>query len=389
MFRSQEIRILSIGLATLLWVPPLKAAPAPRPPALNALVKYIPDDAYCLMVVNVKEMVTDMIPRRKIAKEVERTLLTGILTEELVQPPWFKECGFKPLQDVEHVVVIRAPKAGSRGDGVGGSPIGLIQGRFDPDKFKAKADQFIREKASELKIRSMKLGDVLISEVPNFGVHFYYCLVDSTTMVVTVEKSRIEEAIKNSVDDKRTKLKNPRFSKLFEEMNPPAAINILALEDMVIGKEETSEIKFGQRIELSKVKTIGDYGIEALQCTVSIGDDLKAKVHVMTKGADKAKEFAEASQKRIAQAIRLTKKNLESCRPKDVEDLDEEERKGLKEKEEEQKQLYQFLTSIEASAKDEILSFETQGDPETLWLGVISTLTWLIQDEFLFNGGIP
>ncbi|MFL5244636.1 MAG: hypothetical protein ACJ8FY_21250 [Gemmataceae bacterium] len=299
-------RVAWPAVALLAFTAPIAAAPAPEPVPASPLEKYFPDDSNGIVLINVKQILASPAYTKMYQKQVE-----GLLAMDQVQP-WLKDCGFNPLKDIDLAAVIMSPSAQPMNSPGSGGPFIIFQGRFDPVKFQAKADQIVKDGMGGGIFKSSKAGDTTIYEVgfPH-GPTFFACLLDKTTLVAAPVKDLAVEALDKAAGKKTTKLKNEALKKKLDKMDPKNSVTMVGMGDMVIGGHSSVTIQCGvQRVE-SHSDTLADNGIETAEAAIVVSDDIKGKVTLTTKDAEKAKELAKTMETGIERAIdEGTKQNI-------------------------------------------------------------------------------
>jgi hypothetical protein len=262
------------------------------------LENYFPDDSNGIFLVNVKQILSSPAYTKNFQKQLE-----GLIAMDQVQP-WLKDCGFDPLKDIDLAAIIMSPSAQPMDSPGSGGPFVIVQGRFDPVKIQAKADQIVKDGLGGGIIKSSKAGDTTIYEVAlPHGPAFFVCLVDKTTLVGAPVKDLAIEALDKAAGKKTTKLKNAALKKMLEKMDPKNSLSVVGLSDMMIGGHSSVTVQCGARRVESHVDTLADNGIESVEAAITVGDEIKGKVTFTTKDANKAKELAKTLEGGIERAI--------------------------------------------------------------------------------------
>ena len=346
-FRRSQVALPILAL--LVFFGPLTAAPAPEPTPASPLEKYFPDDSNGIFLVNIKQILSSPAYTKNFQKQLE-----GLIAMDQVQP-WLKDCGFDPLKDIDLAAVIMSPSAQPTDSPGSGGPFVIVQGRFDPVKFQAKADQIVKDGLGGGIIKSSKAGDTTIYEVAlPHGPTFFVCLVDKTTLVGAPVKDLAIEALDKAAGKKSTKLKNVALKKMLDKMDPKNALRMVGMSDMVIGGHSSVTVQCGARRVESHVDTLADNGIESVEAAITVGDDIKGKVTFTSKDANKAKELAKTFESGIERAIN----------------------KGARENVPEATTMVEVLKSIKTSTKEEKIVMEGHAGAEAIqaFLSVVFTV---------------
>src|SRR5262249_39844351 len=154
------------------------------------LDKYLLDDTDFVLSMNVKQVLSSPAFTKHYQKQVD-----GLLKMEPVQRV-LKDSGFDPLKDVDRLMLAMG-KSGHQVDihpnprgptGPASGPILPLQGRFDPAKLQAKAEQLRKDFPQLLKPHQVGAAQVYeIHDGPRFI--FFVALVDKTTLVAAPRKN--------------------------------------------------------------------------------------------------------------------------------------------------------------------------------------------------------
>jgi len=328
-------------LAILVFLSPIAAAPAPEPAPTAPLEKYFPDDANGVVVFNVKQALSSPVFTKNYQKKVEE-----LLKMDQVQP-WLKDGGFDPLKDIDRIAAVMAPSGQPMNAPGSGAPLLIVQGRFDLEKFVAKADQIVKDGLGGGIIKSSKAGEATLYEVGfPFGPTIFICLVDKNTLMAAPVKDMAVEALDRAAGRKSAKMKNPALQKLLEKMDPKQAVNVAFLGEMIVGGGVTTNIKGGGNVTETHTITLADQGIEAIQGSMTIADDIKGKVAISAKNVEKAKELGKIIEAGLAQAIKEGEK--EAARMKELTSV------------------VDMLKTVKTGVKEDTITLEGQGGPDII-----------------------
>jgi hypothetical protein len=289
----------SLGLPAvvlLLVAVPLSAAELPQ--------KYLLDDTDGLVTVNVQQIVKSPLFAKDVAKLADQGL-----NQEIVQN-LLKDSGFDPLRDLERITVVfgRSSHAVSEEVGKKGfdqrGPLLLLQGRFDPDKLKAKAEQLLKDFPDRLK--SEQEGDATIYSLvtpPGDRPELYITLLDRTTVAASPQKAYLVDALAKAADKKKTQLKYVALEKLLKNLDLKASLGAVAIGDFVVGTSITAMANADPEV---KLKTLGDEGIEAVRGQLIVKDEAKGEVTLVCKDADTAKTLFSSLEQSLGPVIEKT-----------------------------------------------------------------------------------
>jgi hypothetical protein len=337
-----QTRRTSPLLVVFVLASSLGAAPAPEPGAAAPLEKYLPNDATAVLVINVKEILSSPLYAKNFSKQVE-----GLLAMDQVKP-LLADCGFDPLRDIDLAGFAMTPRPLDQPGS--GAPLIVFQGRFDPVKFHAKANQFVKDGLLGFPVKTSKEGDANLFEITlPFGQAIFACLLDKSTLVLAPTKELVLDALEKSSGKKTTKLKSATLKKMLDDMDPKNVVSAAAIGEMVTGGSVSTSCIGVPRTE-SHVMTLVDQGIEAVQAGFSVGDNIKGKVTITAKDADMAKALGKTMEGGLEQAIAdLAKQN-----DKDM------------------KTVLEVLKTIKVNTKDNAIKMEGHGGADSI-LAVIGT----------------
>jgi hypothetical protein len=273
---SSLLRLRGGLLAVALFVPAsaAQAAPAPDENAVK-IDKYLPDDTGGVFVVDVKQILASKTFTKELKKQVEELLKLDQVQMVL------KDTGFDPLKDIDRVVLAITPGA----EGMSG-PFLLVEGRFDAAKLTAKAADLAKQFPI---IKEIEIGKTKAYELGLPGQPAYVALVDKGVFVLSASKPEMAETIEKAGGKRKTEFKSKSLAKLIAKMDPQLAVNVACAGEMPTGGSARS-VPGGGIVRM--VRTLADEGIDAVTGGVSVGEDIKGKIHFTTRDADTAKKLA-------------------------------------------------------------------------------------------------
>jgi len=275
-----------VAVALLLAASAVQAAPAPDAPAAAKIDKYLPDDAGGVFVVDVKQILASMAFTKELKKQLE-----DLLKMDQVQMV-LKDTGFDPFKDVDRVILAITPGA----DGMSG-PFLIVEGRFDAKKLEAKAEELAKQFPI---IKPVEIGKAKMYEInPGHGNPAYMGLVDKGTFVLSDSKQEITEAVEKVGGKRKTEFKSKSLGKLIAKMDPKLAVKVACAGEMPTGGSAMS-VPGGGFVRM--IRTLADEGIDSVTGGITVGDDIKGKIHFTARDADIAKKLAAEFEAGIAEA---------------------------------------------------------------------------------------
>src|SRR5262249_26961726 len=140
-----------------LLAPAAPAAAAPAPPSRPDLSRFLLDDTDFVLVVNVKQILASPLFTKHYQKQAQEFLKNDVVK------PWLEGTDFDPLRDVERLTVVLGPSCFPTDQAGEGGPVVFVQGRFDPDKLRAKAEKMAESMPALLKAHAV--GDAKVFEL--------------------------------------------------------------------------------------------------------------------------------------------------------------------------------------------------------------------------------
>ncbi len=164
-----------------------------------------------------------------------------------------------------------------------------MHGRFDLDKFKAKAEAAAKDNGDILKIHKVLGGKHLLYEVnlPDLDAPFFVALADKNTLLVSPGKDYIVDALKKIGKKDKPVLKNKEFQALLEKVDDRQSLSVAAVK--------TAAVKDALGSLPGDVKDMIDK-IQALAGGLTLSDGVKLEVVATTKNDTEAKDLKESAE---------------------------------------------------------------------------------------------
>jgi hypothetical protein len=328
-------------LAAALLTVATTAAAAPAPPARPDLSRFLLDDTDFVVVVNVKQILASPAFTKNYQKQVQE-LLGGAAVK-----PWLEGTGFDPLKDVERVIAVMGRSCHPADQPGEAGPVVFVQGRFDPDKLRAKADKMAESMPTLLKAHTV--GDVKVFELRGAaGSIGFVCLLDRGTAVFAPRKDQIAEAQARFAGKKKVELKHKALKPLLDKMNPDDSVGFVGLGSMVTGSTTMVKADGMKTTRTVTYRTLGDEGIASIQGAVTVGDEAKGRVTLTAKSDEQAMKLA----KGMTDGLGMAKAELQR----------------VVEKQPQFAPVLNVLQSVRIGSKGRTITLEGQGDAEAVKL---------------------
>jgi hypothetical protein len=271
-------------LAAALLAPAAPAAAAPAPAARPDLSRFLLDDTDFVVVVNVKQILASPAFTKNYQKQVQELL------KNVAVKPWLEGTGFDPLKDVERLVVVMGRSCHPAEQPGEAGPVVFVQGRFDPDKLRAKADKMAESMPALLKAHAV--GDAKVYELRGgAGSIGFIRLLDRGTVMFAPRKDQIADAAARYTGKMKVVLKHKALKPLLDKMKPDDSIGFVGLGSMVTGSSVSVSNDGMKTTRTVKHFTLGEQGIDSIQGAVTVGAEAKGRVTLTAKGDAEAKKL--------------------------------------------------------------------------------------------------
>ncbi len=308
-----------------LWLGGLLVVALAAAPARAAdLDKYLPEDTETIVTLNVRQLVDSKVVK-KIGLDQFKEALKGI--DEVSDA--LKDLGFDPFKDLDSIC-IAGPGGNDQDKG-----LVIVHGKFDVEKFKAKANDAAKNNADVLK-KIHKSGTHEIYEVHIPGdqdVTLFVTIADKGTILAAPGKDYVVDALKRVEAKKNPGLKNKQIQTMIEKMDTTQTLSLGMVGD-ALAKAEVPDEKI--KAALSKIETVSG--------GISVTDELKLEFKIGTKTPADAKEINKTINDGLNQGIGLLALLNE---PKLAPVVD-------------------FLKTVKASAKDKDITIKGKIDAEAI-----------------------
>jgi hypothetical protein len=289
------------------------------------LDKYVPEDTEFLMTVNVRQLLDSAVVKKYGLEPAKEALKSADEVADVL-----KTLDFDPFKDLDQVIM--ASPGGNEQD----KGLIIAHGKFDVDKFKAKAEETAKAKGDVLKIH--KSGNNQIYEVKIQGeqeVTLFVAIASKDTILASPGKDYVVDSLKKESLKKNAGLKNKQLQAMAEKMDPKQSVSIALVGEAFAKAEIPNE---QAKALLAK--------IDAVSGGVTVTDEVKVELGVTTKNAADAKDISKAINDGLNQLILLVGV-LSANEPKLAPALD-------------------FLKSVKTNTKDTSITIKGALDAESI-----------------------
>jgi hypothetical protein len=287
----------AVSLAVLFsLVIPAAAVPLPKGGSgqLGALSdKYLLDDADCIAVLNVRQVLASPAYQKALAGPLGEVLRNDQVAAIL------KDFGVDPLKDIDRICFLagRSSQADNRPGHLAG--FFLFEGRFDPAKVHAGAKKLAK---TVLERGKAKVYELKLAPEPLF-----LAVLDRSHVVLAAKKEHVEDTLDKAAGKKKSGLKNKALAEMLAKIKPEESLSVIATGDMVVGGSSSSVN--GQ--VTSRVVTLAESaGIQSLSVTANMKDEVHVSVTLTATSADKAREIEKFITDGIPQVVAMVGNNL-------------------------------------------------------------------------------
>jgi hypothetical protein len=258
----------------LALVTPILAIPA-QAAEVN---KYLPSDADCILVLNVKQLVNSALVQKHAAAEL-KTMMSGnsAVTKHL------NALGFDPLKDLTSVTFALS---------LGKDPklFAVAEGSFDVAKFEQQGAEVAKDKAGTLKVHkegTRTLYEVKVEQLSP-DKPLFVTFIDNATIAAASDRHYLIDTLNKA---KGSKLKKD-LQELIEKADGQQSI-WFALPASSLLNSDAANVPDAKKIIERMANVTGG---------LAIHKDVKLQVDIVAKDADAAKEIAEKVKEGLDQA---------------------------------------------------------------------------------------
>jgi hypothetical protein len=259
-------------------------------PARADLDPLLPPDTESYVSINVRQVIDSPLFQKQILAPLKQALeeaggekLKGML----------KDLGIDPFKDVDRLTM--ASPGGVEADR------GLIiaHGTFDTAKFKAKAEEAIRDNPDALKLHETALGGgekhtIYEVVIPNQDSSLFVALSGNKLLLASPGKDYVVDALKRARDKKKAGLNNKAFQAVVEKLDPKQSLSLAFL-----GKSLTN----ANNDTVPKFLTDAFGSLEAVGGGLNVTNEIKLDVLLAGKDSDSARRMQTALDKGLKMAL--------------------------------------------------------------------------------------
>lgn len=221
--------------------------------------EYFPQDTQAVVTLNVKQILASPLVKKDQDKIEAGLKSLGEVANVMAA------LGFDPLKDLDRIIISMVGASDQEKATI------LVRGKFNVEKFTAKAKDVAKNMADVLKIH--KDGDNTVYELNTPGQQkpLYLGLMDGTTIIASPQKEGVAEAFAIHSGKKKVALKKELVGLLQKAETSKQSLTIVGL-----GSALGNEIPYGDKI---------DY----ISGGITLKDGIVIEIKIETKDTDAAK----------------------------------------------------------------------------------------------------
>jgi len=266
----RRTRVLGLAVAVTLLAGPARAADIDR---------YLPADTEMVFTVNVRQILGSQL-----AKKAGLEQLRDLLRSQEEVDAVLKELGFDPLKDIDKVIAA-GPGGGEQDKG-----LLIVHGRFNVEKFKARADKAAKDNKESLKVLKVKDGQggeytVYEIQVPGpqgMSQTLFVGFAGGTTLLAAPSKDYLVDGLKVKPDATKARLKNKAFQDVLSKLDEQQSFSIATVGE-ALTKGPLADLPI--KDVLTKVTAVAG--------GVTLADGIKMEFTIGTKQAADARMISE------------------------------------------------------------------------------------------------
>ncbi len=271
-----------LGLLALL------AACLAAPARAGDMDKYLPADSEVVVNVNVRQLLDSPLVKKHALDLAREALKSVDMAEEVL-----KDLGFDPFKDLDRVL------AASPGGADKDRGLLIVHGKFDRDKFKAKAEEAARTNGDILKIRKVPAGTgghhlVYQIDLPDHPLPYFVALADDNTLLASPGKDYVVDALKKAGPKETAALKDKDLQALLEKVDGRQSVSLAAVS-AALKKGALADVPEDLAAVLDKISAVGG--------GLTLGEDIKVEVVITAANAADAKQFRDSADQGLKLAL--------------------------------------------------------------------------------------
>lgn len=258
--------------------------------------KYLLDDTDAVLGLDVKLLLKSPLVQKNYVPLAKKQIQANAEAQKQLV-----EAGFDPFKDVDRILIVHGESCHRTVKGKDEvSPFVIVRGRFDATKIQTKLNQLAQFVPTVFKIHKEKNGTIY--EIAGEKTLFL-AMPDRGTVVGSLFKDQVSDALDKGLNKKQTKLKNGGLKFMISQVNNDHSVWVAALGHAAFSEESSLPIAAGKKVEKNARKKLSDSGIEEISGGVTVSDFLKADFRVQVQDEETAKMITDVVEQFLPQLI--------------------------------------------------------------------------------------
>jgi hypothetical protein len=252
--------------------------------------RYLPADSQIVINVNVRQLLDSELVKKHALDALRDALKSAEAAEEVL-----KDLGFDPFRDLDRLIIA------SPGDSEHDRGLVIAYGRFDPAKFKAKAEEIVKTQGDVLKVLKVPGGkgsQALVYQVspPELPNPLFIALLGDKTLLASPGKDYVVDALRKASARGPAALKDKDFQALLETVDDRQTVSLAAVS-AALSRSLPGAAPPGASDALGKITALGG--------GLTLGEDVQLEVAVSAATVADAREFYNTADKGLKLALGL------------------------------------------------------------------------------------
>ena len=243
--------------------------------------RYLPSDTEAVQTFNLRRLLDSNLVKKHGLDKLQELLKDNDEVQKVLS-----DLGLDPLKDVDSIISANSGADADKG-------IFIVHGRFNVEKFHAKADEAIKDHGDIVKLvkepDGQRVYEVTIPELPQ---NVFVAIAAKDTIVASPSREYIKLALEKGRPEKAV-LKNQEFAKLVAQADGNQVFWLVAKGSVFAKAAAAAPEELKEYLE--KIDTITG--------GIAVTDGVKADFTIAAKSADAAKDLA----KKIEEGLNTAK----------------------------------------------------------------------------------
>jgi hypothetical protein len=260
------------------WLLPCTLVAVALPARAAEVDKFLPNETEAVITLNVRQVLDSPLVKKYGEGEIKKALNKDEKAKKILDA-----LGLDPLKDINSVTIAVPTLAAGKDLNKG---LLIVHGKFDTDKFRAKAEEVVKEEGAALKVH--KVGGYTLYELkppkekgtPAGLEATFLGLVNADTLVAGAAQDAVVEALDKQAGKKTTSV-NKELQGLVEKADAKqslwAVLPASALRKSPLGKGDDAKAFLAK--------------CESISLGVTVADDVKAQLLLAATNATAAKDL--------------------------------------------------------------------------------------------------